>query len=336
MREVRKIGSIGEGVTLRWLGVASFEVSHAGRVLLLDPFVSRPPDACPPLPIGGRFPEHADAILVTHGHYDHFGDVPELAHRLGATVYLPADLHTQQTMLLRLLGRNEEEVRWRAWTRGSRVELGGLVVEAYPVDREERQLRWLQRAAAQAIRGRLGLRGIAAAARLSTVHPFADGVALHLTHAATGASLFFLGGLTRQVRGLPEPHPTVDVLALPLTENSDWWLDDAVGLVLLLRPRVVLVHHHDDWCPPLTRPADVGAFRRTIDERCGIPVFEPPIGLPFTLEDLLSVAKRSSQRPPAPGPRQAGRSFRRRRARLTATGPLVSAARPGSRGRCRR
>ena len=153
------------------------------------------------------------------------------------------------------------------------------------------------RAARQALRRRLTLRGLADALRLTAAHPLSDGVGLHITHAATGASLFFLGGLTRQVRGLPDPPPSVDVLALPLTQNSEWWLDDAVGLILLLRPRVVLVHHHDDWCPPLTRRVDVAGFRHTVEERCGVPVFEPSLGATFTLEDLLGVAKRNSQRP---------------------------------------
>ena len=116
MDYVRRIGAISEGVGLRWLGVSSFEISHAGRVLLLDPFVSRPPDARPAMPGGRWSPEHADAILVTHGHHDHFGDVPDLARRLGATVYLPADLHMQQSILLRVTGRNDEEASWRPWT----------------------------------------------------------------------------------------------------------------------------------------------------------------------------------------------------------------------------
>lgn len=305
--EVRKIASIGEGVTLRWLGVSSFEIAHAGRVLLLDPFPSRPPDARPEAPAGLRRPEHADAILVTHGHWDHYGDVPALAERLGAAVYLPADLHAQQALLLRLRGRNEEEARWRPWSRSMRVELGGLVVESYAVHREERERSWLRRLATQGLQARLTPRALLHALQVVTLHPWADSVALHVTHAATGSSIFFLGGLTRQVQGLPDPPPSVDVLALPLTQHSDWWLDDAVGLVLLLRPRVVLVHHHDDWLPPLTRPADVAAFRRTVEERGGVPVFEPQLGVPFTLEDLLGVAKRNSRQPTSPGRRRAGR-----------------------------
>ena len=299
---VRRIGAISEGVWLRWFGVASFEVSHAGRVLLLDPFVSRPLDAHPPLPGGRWAPEHADAILVTHGHHDHYSDVPDLARRLGATVYLPSDLHMQQSLLLRVTGRNDEEARWRPWTHGGRVELGGLVVEAYPVHREERQARWLGRAAQQALRRRLTLRGLADAVRLTAAHPLAQSVGLHITHAATGASLFFLGGLTRQVRNLPDPPPSVDVLALPLTQNSEWWLDDAVGLILLLRPRVVLVHHHDDWCPPLTRRVDVAGFRHTVEERCGVPVFEPSLGATLT-GTCSRVAKRIANAPAPEGER---------------------------------
>jgi len=299
--EVRRLASIREGVTLRWLGVSSFELSHAGRVLLLDPFPSRPAAARPEVPPGLRRPEHADAILVTHGHWDHYGDVPALAERLGAAVYLPGDLHAGRSLLLRLRGRHEEEARWRPWSRRTRLEIAGLVVESYAVHREERERSWLRRLAEQGLRARLPPRALFEAIRVTAFHPWADAVALHVTHAATGSSIFFLGGLTRQVRGLPDPPPGVDVLALPLTQHSDWWLDDAVGLVLLLRPRVVLVHHHDDWLPPLTSAADVEAFRRTVEERAGVPVFEPQLGVPFSLEELLAIAKRSSGRPAPPG-----------------------------------
>lgn len=63
------------------------------RVLLIDPFLTRPPlhnilwgrPASDAGLLAARIP-HADHILVTHAHYDHLMDVPEIARRTGATV----------------------------------------------------------------------------------------------------------------------------------------------------------------------------------------------------------------------------------------------------------
>jgi L-ascorbate metabolism protein UlaG (beta-lactamase superfamily) len=46
-------------VTITWLGHASFRIEHGGRVFYIDPYVL---DVSPP---------KADAILVTHEHFDH-------------------------------------------------------------------------------------------------------------------------------------------------------------------------------------------------------------------------------------------------------------------------
>jgi L-ascorbate metabolism protein UlaG (beta-lactamase superfamily) len=48
-----------------------------GRALLIDPWIDGNP-ACPP---GHRELGSLDAILITHGHYDHMGDAVEVARR---------------------------------------------------------------------------------------------------------------------------------------------------------------------------------------------------------------------------------------------------------------
>ena len=79
---------------MRWLGVAGFEFKCNAHTLLVDPFLTRP---ALKYVISGRVkPDQemllkvihsAEDILVTHAHYDHLMDVPEISRRTGATVY---------------------------------------------------------------------------------------------------------------------------------------------------------------------------------------------------------------------------------------------------------
>jgi L-ascorbate metabolism protein UlaG (beta-lactamase superfamily) len=66
---------------LTWLGHFCWLVETGGTKILIDPFL----DDSPTAPIKSDRVE-ADFILVSHGHFDHFGDTIEIARRTGATV----------------------------------------------------------------------------------------------------------------------------------------------------------------------------------------------------------------------------------------------------------
>jgi L-ascorbate metabolism protein UlaG (beta-lactamase superfamily) len=118
-------------VSFRWLGVAGIELHLRGRVLLIDPFVSRPPFRR--MWLGRVEPDHAliaetiprcDVVLVTHAHWDHLMDVPEVAARSGAAVYGSPNT----CALLRRLGLAPECVHTLA--DGDHVRLDEVGVEA--------------------------------------------------------------------------------------------------------------------------------------------------------------------------------------------------------------
>ena len=75
--------------TLTWLGHSAFRVdSPGGKRIYVDPFLNGNPKC----PASEQEPERVDAILITHGHGDHYGDTIELAKKFGCTVVAPVEL----------------------------------------------------------------------------------------------------------------------------------------------------------------------------------------------------------------------------------------------------
>ncbi|MGH3086668.1 MAG: metal-dependent hydrolase [Rubrobacteraceae bacterium] len=71
----------GAGIT--YLGHAAFRLTTAGdEQILIDPFITENPQTPEELKEVGEL----DTILLTHGHFDHFGDTLSLAAQTGATV----------------------------------------------------------------------------------------------------------------------------------------------------------------------------------------------------------------------------------------------------------
>ena len=72
---------------IRFLGQACFELTEGDTRILIDPFLSENPKAT----VG---PDDVDPthIFLTHGHFDHWGDVVDIAKRTGAHCVAIAEL----------------------------------------------------------------------------------------------------------------------------------------------------------------------------------------------------------------------------------------------------
>jgi L-ascorbate metabolism protein UlaG (beta-lactamase superfamily) len=66
---------------IRFLGHAAFALEHDGKTVLIDPFLTGNPKAA-----ASADEVAADAILLSHGHGDHYGDTVAIAKRTGAPV----------------------------------------------------------------------------------------------------------------------------------------------------------------------------------------------------------------------------------------------------------
>ena len=219
---------------MRWLGVAGIELKANGQILVIDPFVTRPPlrhiwlgrvriDA----ELAAKTVPQADFVLVTHAHWDHVMDVPAIIEKSGATTY--GSLNTCQ--LLSLLGVTEEYIR--EIKVGDQLTLGTFRVQVFSAEHG-----------------------------LVLGHPFATGSIvpnlqppLRLRDYRMDACFSFL----IEVDGLRfldwsseriDAAPPSDMLFVkPLREQSYY-----EALLELVHPRVIIPIHWDNFMRPLSQP----------------------------------------------------------------------------------
>ena len=119
-------------IQFRWFGAAGFELRAGDSSLLIDPFFTRPPlrylfagqPRSDPALVAAHV-DRADFILITHAHWDHLMDAPEVARQTGARIF--GSFNTGR--LLRASGVPDEKViEIRA---GDRRELGEFQLEVF-------------------------------------------------------------------------------------------------------------------------------------------------------------------------------------------------------------
>ena len=203
-------------VTLTWTGHATWLIDTGAGVLLIDPFF----DECPTAAV--KAGEVAcDAILVTHGHFDHVADLVAIAKRTGAKVLC-----------------NWEIGQWlggQGVTNVQPMNLGGSA--AVPGGTAKMELAWHSSSLPD---------GTYAG------HPcgWLLDVGGRRIYVAGDTSLF--SDLERI--GRPQAGRGLDVAVLPIGDLFTMGPADAREAVQLLKPKLALPSHYGTW-PPIEQDA---------------------------------------------------------------------------------
>ena len=103
---------------ITWLGHSSFRIAIGGQVLLVDPWLTGNPMLAEA--DHQRAVEGATHVLLTHAHFDHAGDLPALAKKLGIPVVGQYDLMSWW--------QEKEGLEVTGFNKGGTVDLGGVAV----------------------------------------------------------------------------------------------------------------------------------------------------------------------------------------------------------------
>jgi L-ascorbate metabolism protein UlaG (beta-lactamase superfamily) len=218
---------------LRWLGVAGIELRLDGQTMAIDPYFTRMPlwrmlgRMSPNKRLVADQLPRCDYVLVTHPHYDHLADVPEVVRNTGATALGSANA----CRLLAALGVPAQQVR--PVGVGDSLALGDFRVEVLAGSH-----------------GRIPLAGLfnrPLSPRLrSPLRAWdyrMDGCFSFLVRAAGYRVMVGLGEY-------PEEAPAADVLCIGVINSAESYR----SLLQRARPQVVVPIHWDDLFRPLSQP----------------------------------------------------------------------------------
>jgi L-ascorbate metabolism protein UlaG (beta-lactamase superfamily) len=225
-----------KGVVLKWLGVAGWEIRTGRTIVLIDPFLTRKdrvPDA------EWKTDEDAvlevitgaDYIFAGHSHADHIGDIPFLAKRFGSKV-----IGSRTTTNIALTAAVDESqlITIQGGEKFDFKDFSVQVIESqHGLLKRSGQRR--QPRSEEILKPWSGpIMGNAFVEGGSYVYLFTFGKH-RVLHQSTG------NFIEENLKGL---QPDVAILA----ENSSYEWATALKI---LRPKLVIVHHFDDWRAPL-------------------------------------------------------------------------------------
>ncbi len=250
---------------LTWTGTAGFHLHTGGESWLIDPYGVLGQTVADIQNCG------IDRILITHGHFDHAMEVPALAEGSGASVHCAAG--TGRRLVRHGLSR---ERLYPVTADGQVFNAAGGIFQAFfsrhimfDAGLVWRSLVRMGTQAGQVLR----LAARYPAGRVLSWRIRSEGLTLHHFGSA--------GATDDELRRLAGER--LDVLLFPCQGHTRI-AEIAAEAAAMLRPRVFVPHHYDDFLPRMSEYIDPGPIAAVVRRACpGTEVIIPAIGEPLPL-----------------------------------------------------
>jgi len=228
---------------IKWYGTASVEIIHLSTHILFDPFV----------PLKGssisfsidKYDGFSD-IFVTHGHFDHISNLPEIVKRNSEVI-----IHCTKTPFKTLTLKGIPERNLNLITYGQEIHIGDITLRVFHG----------RHAVLDTISFSKLMHILKSPSRGNLPHIIRENrvckendetVCYHIE--TDGKYIFLMGSLN--LRDDIEYPTGSDFLVLPY----NGWKDNfppALRIIERLQPKKVILTHYDVTFPPITMPVDL-------------------------------------------------------------------------------
>jgi len=243
---------------LQWLGTAGFKIETGDQVFLIDPYLSRNPLSRPVQTLTPPDISGAGQIFISHGHFDHLYDVPAIMAAGKSSVYC------SQTAANTLLREGADSGRIHAVTAdGFSSDFGGCQAQAFFSRHVKFDIPLIARTL-----WHIGPSGYRRLSRAGLVRGYPLGQVLSWRFTINGFSIHHFGsaGSTPgELERLAANPP--DLLLVPLQGHTHI-CDIALEYVRVLKPRLVIPNHQDDFYPPISTAVDIRPFVMKVCGTC--------------------------------------------------------------------
>ena len=235
---------------LRWFGTAAVMLESKGFKLLFDPFLGMPvrDDLSRRTALKKAF-RSADCVFVTHGHFDHIYNIPELYGDVDIGIYATKT----PCEMLKAHGAAEDKLRLIA--PEDKLDIGPFSVTVY----QGRHCRFdLGVVRKMVFKGdtALHLKKLAGLLRLNKKYP-ENSETLFFEIEAEGRRVQLMGSMGIDA---DSKYPTfADVLILPFQGTGDPSAT-VKPIIDKLLPQTINLDHYDDAFPPLSTQIETDSF----------------------------------------------------------------------------
>ena len=232
---------------LKWLGTAGFEFKTGNHVFLVDPFVSRNQKSSPKQDIKPSDITNASQIFISHSHFDHILDVPQIAMQANADIYcsdVAANLlkkHKVDKQQIKPFLIDKKKIAFQNYTAqaffSEHIKFDKKLIFSLIFKKNIRLFKYFP-----------------------LFQRFPCGQVLSWRFFIEDKIVQFFGSAGSSLKELKKiGDKPIDILLLPLQGHSNI-CQIGLSYVKYLKPKIVIPHHHDDFFPPISKTINIKPF----------------------------------------------------------------------------